>query len=67
MVVQKPCDNPGCHQGKVTLFTSVKICEKCNGTGFIRQTIQEYQAEEDIGTKFYKNSVDYENGYDHEF
>lgn len=29
------CDEPGCVNGKITLFSSVKNCPKCNGTGQI--------------------------------
>jgi hypothetical protein len=69
MVVQKPCDNPGCIKGKITLFTSVKSCDKCGGTGYLVQTIQEYQteSEEDVASRFYKNSVNWDGGYEPEF
>ena len=29
----KKCTN--CKDGKITLFTSVQTCDKCNGTGFL--------------------------------
>ena len=34
-VVRKKCDEVGCVNGRVALFTSWKPCKKCNGTGEI--------------------------------
>ncbi len=28
------CKCRGCHGGRITLFTSVRVCDRCGGTGF---------------------------------
>jgi hypothetical protein len=41
MINQRPCNEPGCKQGKIVLFTSIKNCNICNGTGFVFVEIKE--------------------------
>ena len=68
MVIQKPCDNPGCVKGMITLFTSVKRCDKCGGTGHLYETtVGEPESLEDTATQMYKMGVDWVNGYGQEF
>ena len=49
---KQKCPEPGCVNGKITLFTSVKVCSRCGGEGYILQVATSTGEEEPDISKF---------------